>query len=160
MCNPIFVFRLHIFAFDPEVVLKSSRASPGSTSACTWGWKLNRLPWVCRQKIPPLMQARSCRRLQRYSCQACHALRSNSLPSLRLRRRKGNSWHRDPEPLLHIPIVSNPGSLFVLNHPVTHLPAGGSAYFVDTRGYHMAMNGGVDERVHLVAALAFPPLQD
>ena len=25
--------------------------------------------------------------LQRYSCQACHALRSNSLPSLRLRRR-------------------------------------------------------------------------
>ncbi|MGB0517946.1 MAG: hypothetical protein ACPGMZ_05205, partial [Candidatus Puniceispirillaceae bacterium] len=24
-----------------------------------------------------------------------------------------NSWHRDPEPRLHIPIVTNPGSLFV-----------------------------------------------
>jgi len=25
-----------------------------------------------------------------------------------------NSWHRDPEPRLHIPIISNPGSLFVV----------------------------------------------
>ena len=66
-----------------------------------------------------------------------------------------NSWHRDPEPRLHIPIISNPGSLFVVNHHVTHLPADGSVYFTDTRGYHMAMNGGIDERVHLVAALAY-----
>ena len=31
MCNPIFVFRLHIFAFDPEVVIKSSRGAKGLT---------------------------------------------------------------------------------------------------------------------------------
>lgn len=64
-----------------------------------------------------------------------------------------NSWHRDPEPRLHIPIVSNPGSLFVVNNHVTHLPADGSVYFTDTRGYHMAMNGGEHGRVHIVAAL-------
>lgn len=64
-----------------------------------------------------------------------------------------NSWHRDPEPRLHIPIISNPGSLFVVNHHVTHLPADGSVYFTDTRGYHTAMNGGESRRVHLVAAL-------
>ena len=64
-----------------------------------------------------------------------------------------NSWHRDPEPRLHIPVVSNPGSLFVVNHHVTHLPADGSEYFCDTRGYHMAMNGGESPRVHIVAAL-------
>ena len=64
-----------------------------------------------------------------------------------------NSWHRDPEPRLHIPIVSNPGSLFVVNHHCTHLPADGSVYFTDTRGYHTALNGGLYERVHLVAAL-------
>ena len=64
-----------------------------------------------------------------------------------------NSWHRDPEPRLHIPIVSNPGSLFVVNHHVTHLPADGSVYFTDTRGYHTALNGGESRRVHLVAAL-------
>ncbi len=64
-----------------------------------------------------------------------------------------NSWHRDPEPRLHIPIVSNPGSLFVVNHHVTHLPADGSVYFTDTRGYHTALNGGETRRVHVVAAL-------
>jgi hypothetical protein len=67
-----------------------------------------------------------------------------------------NSWHRDPEPRLHIPIISNPGSLFVVNHHVTHLPADGSVYFTDTRGYHTALNGGESHRVHIVAAL---PLQ-
>ena len=64
-----------------------------------------------------------------------------------------NSWHRDPEPRLHIPVISNPGSLFVVNNHVTHLPADGSVYFTDTRGYHMAMNGGEHRRVHVVAAL-------
>ncbi|MBC8259510.1 MAG: aspartyl/asparaginyl beta-hydroxylase domain-containing protein [SAR324 cluster bacterium] len=68
-----------------------------------------------------------------------------------------NSWHRDPEPRLHIPIITNPGSLFVINHHVTHLPADGSVYFTDTRAYHMAMNGGEHSRVHIVAAL---PVKD
>lgn len=64
-----------------------------------------------------------------------------------------NSWHRDPEPRIHIPIVSNPGSLFIVNNHCTHLPADGSVYFTDTRGYHTALNGGLYSRVHLVAAL-------
>jgi hypothetical protein len=64
-----------------------------------------------------------------------------------------NSWHRDPEPRLHIPVISNPGALFVVNHHVTHLPADGSVYFTDTRGYHTALNGGESNRVHIVAAL-------
>lgn len=68
-----------------------------------------------------------------------------------------NSWHRDPEPRIHLPIITNPGSLFVVNHHCTHLPADGSVYFTDTRGYHTALNGGPGRRVHLVAAL---PLSD
>lgn len=64
-----------------------------------------------------------------------------------------NSWHRDPEPRLHIPITTNPGSLFLVNHHATHLPADGSVYFTDTRGYHTALNGGETNRVHIVAAL-------
>lgn len=64
-----------------------------------------------------------------------------------------NSWHRDPEPRIHVPIVSNPGSLFIVNNHCTHLPADGSVYFTDTRGYHTALNGGLHHRVHLVAAL-------
>lgn len=64
-----------------------------------------------------------------------------------------NSWHRDPEPRVHIPIITNPGALFVVNNHCTHLPADGSVYFTDTRGYHTALNGGPGQRVHLVAAV-------
>jgi len=71
-----------------------------------------------------------------------------------------NSWHRDPEPRLHIPVISNPGSLFVVNHHVTHLPADGSVYFTDTRGYHTALNGGETQRVHIVAALAYEQITE
>lgn len=67
-----------------------------------------------------------------------------------------NSWHRDPEPRLHIPIYTNPGALFIINHHCTHLPADGSVYYTDTRGYHTALNGGESNRVHIVAALAYP----
>ncbi len=67
-----------------------------------------------------------------------------------------NSWHRDPEPRLHIPIYTNPGALFIINHHCTHLPADGSVYFTDTRGYHTALNGGENNRIHIVAALAYP----
>ena len=37
--------------------------------------------------------------------------------------------------------------------------ADGSAYFTDTRGYHTALNGGVESRTHLVATLAYPEYQ-
>ena len=70
-----------------------------------------------------------------------------------------NSWHRDPEPRIHIPIVTNPGALFIVNHHCTHLPADGSVYFTDTRGYHTALNGGDQPRTHLVAVLAYPEYQ-
>ncbi len=71
-----------------------------------------------------------------------------------------NSWHRDPEPRLHIPVITNPGSLFIVNHHVTHLPADGSVYFTDTRGYHTALNGGDYNRVHIVAALAYEQITE
>ncbi|MEE9417054.1 MAG: hypothetical protein V3V01_17375 [Acidimicrobiales bacterium] len=67
-----------------------------------------------------------------------------------------NSWHRDPEPRIHVPIIANPGSLFVVNNHCTHLPADGSVFFTDTRGYHTALNGGLEGRVQLVAAVAQP----
>jgi len=70
-----------------------------------------------------------------------------------------NSWHRDPEPRIHIPIYTNPGALFIVNHHCTHLPADGSVYFTDTRGYHTALNGGEHSRTHLVATLAYPEYQ-
>lgn len=66
------------------------------------------------------------------------------------------SWHRDPEPRIHIPIITNPGSLMIINNHCTHLPADGSVYFTDTRGYHTAVNGGEEDRIHIVATVIGP----
>ena len=63
------------------------------------------------------------------------------------------SWHRDPEPRLHIPIITNPGCMMVIENIAKHLPADGSAYITNNIKYHNAFNGGEENRVHLVACL-------
>ena len=63
------------------------------------------------------------------------------------------SWHRDPEPRLHIPIITNPGCLMVIDKKAKHLPADGSAWITNFVKYDNAFNGGEEERVHLVACV-------
>ena len=63
------------------------------------------------------------------------------------------SWHRDPEPRLHIPIVTNPGCIMVIENVAKHLSADGSVYITNNLKYHNAFNGGEENRVHLVACL-------
>ena len=63
------------------------------------------------------------------------------------------SWHRDPEPRLHIPIITNPGSIMVIEEAAKHLPADGSAWITNNVKYHNAFNGGEEGRVHLVACV-------
>ena len=61
------------------------------------------------------------------------------------------SWHRDPEPRLHIPIITNPGCMMVIENVAKHLPANGRVYITNNIKYHNAFNGGEENRVHLVA---------
>ena len=63
------------------------------------------------------------------------------------------SWHRDPEPRLHIPLITNPGCMMVIENVAKHLPADGSVYVTNNVKYHNAFNGGEENRVHLVACL-------
>ena len=63
------------------------------------------------------------------------------------------SWHRDPEPRLHIPIITNPGSIMVIEEIAKHLPADGHAWITNNTKYHNAFNGGEENRVHLVACV-------
>ena len=63
------------------------------------------------------------------------------------------SWHRDPEPRLHIPIITNPGSIMVIEEVAKHLPADGSVWITNNTKYHNAFNGGEENRVHLVACV-------
>ena len=63
------------------------------------------------------------------------------------------SWHRDPEPRLHIPIVTNPGCLMVIDNAAQHMPADGNVWVTNNTKYHNAFNGGEENRVHLVACV-------
>tara|TARA_B100000029_G_scaffold508276_1_gene594784 strand:+ start:5433 stop:6056 length:624 start_codon:yes stop_codon:yes gene_type:complete len=63
------------------------------------------------------------------------------------------SWHRDPEPRLHIPIYTNPGAIMVVDNIAKHMPADGSVWITNNTKYHNAFNGGEQNRVHLVACV-------
>ena len=63
------------------------------------------------------------------------------------------SWHRDPEPRLHIPIYTNPGAIMVIDKIAHHMPADGSVWVTNNIKYHNAFNGGEENRVHLVACV-------
>jgi len=63
------------------------------------------------------------------------------------------SWHRDPEPRLHVPIITNPGCLMVIENVAKHMPADGSVWITNNTKYHNAFNGGEENRVHLVACI-------
>ena len=63
------------------------------------------------------------------------------------------SWHRDPEPRMHIPIYTNPGAIMVIDKRAEHMPADGSVWVTNNIKYHNAFNGGEENRVHLVACV-------
>jgi hypothetical protein len=79
---------------------------------------------------------------------------------LKLDSRSTLSYHRDPENRLHIPIITNPGALMLVKNENYHMPADGSVYFMNTKAYHSAMNGGSKARVHIVATILGESIED
>ena len=69
------------------------------------------------------------------------------------------SWHRDPEPRLHIPIITNPGCRMVIENIAKHLPADGSLTITNNLKYHNFFNGGEQNRIHLVACVLENPFK-
>ena len=63
------------------------------------------------------------------------------------------SWHRDPEPRLHIPIITNPGCKMVIEDVAKHMPADGKVWITNNTRYHNFFNGGEQNRIHLVACM-------
>ena len=69
------------------------------------------------------------------------------------------SWHRDPEPRLHVPIITNPGCKMVIEDIAKHMPADGSATITNNTKYHNFFNGGEQDRIHLVACVLENPFK-
>ena len=69
------------------------------------------------------------------------------------------SWHKDPEPRLHIPIITNLGCSMVIENVAKHLPADGHVTITNNTKYHNFFNGGEQSRVHLVACVLENPFK-
>ena len=69
------------------------------------------------------------------------------------------SWHRDPEPRLHIPIITNLGCRMVIENVARHMPADGTVTITNNTKYHNFFNGGEQDRVHLVACVLEDPFK-
>ena len=67
------------------------------------------------------------------------------------------SWHKDPEPRLHIPIITNLGCSMVIENIAKHLPADGHVTITNNTKYHNFFNGGEQARIHLVACVLENP---
>tara|TARA_B100001093_G_C26763509_1_gene986801 strand:- start:336 stop:929 length:594 start_codon:yes stop_codon:yes gene_type:complete len=67
------------------------------------------------------------------------------------------SWHKDPEPRLHIPIITNLGCSMVIENVAKHLPADGTVTITNNTKFHNFFNGGEQARIHLVACVLENP---
>ncbi len=86
----------------------------------------------------------------------------NSLPFkvyrarlLTMHPRSCYSIHVDDNPRLHIAIKTHRQARFIFTEPpvLKHIPADGHIWWVDTRKEHSAMNGSMEDRIHLVMCL-------
>ena len=69
------------------------------------------------------------------------------------------SWHKDPEPRLHIPIITNLGCSMVIEKKAKHIPEDGHVKITNNTKYHNCFNGGEQSRVHLVACVLENPFK-
>jgi len=62
------------------------------------------------------------------------------------------SWHIDNDDKIHIPIKTNTGVRMIVEDEVVHMPAGTTTIMRTKNNNHSTMNGGKEERVHMVIA--------
>ena len=60
------------------------------------------------------------------------------------------SYHVDPTPRVHIPLITNPDCFFVIEDEVKRIPADGNHYYVDTTKKHTFVNASFEQRIHIV----------
>lgn len=63
------------------------------------------------------------------------------------------TYHRDPSPRLHIPLVTNDSCFFVVDDEVMYLPADGNTYVIDTTKKHTFVNASRERRIHIVGCV-------
>jgi hypothetical protein len=67
-----------------------------------------------------------------------------------MKKKSCYTYHWDPTPRVHIPLVTNPDCFMILDDKLERYPADGNAYLVDTRKMHTFVNASRDSRIHIV----------
>ena len=72
---------------------------------------------------------------------------------MRMKPKTCLSYHYDPKPRIHIPIITNPSCFLLIGKKAHYLKANGSAYSVNTTKWHTAINASLESRTHLVGII-------
>lgn len=69
---------------------------------------------------------------------------------LMMKPRTTYSLHHDPDLWrVHIPLITNPNAFMFVDGKMWHLPVG-YVYLVKVEHYHLALNAGMENRIHVV----------
>jgi len=60
------------------------------------------------------------------------------------------TYHKDPTPRKHIPLITNEKCFFVFDDEVFYMPEVGRLYYADTTAMHTAVNASWEKRYHIV----------
>lgn len=63
------------------------------------------------------------------------------------------SYHVDPTPRMHIPLITNDRCFMIVDDILYRYPADGNSYWVDTTKIHTAVNASTEERIHIVGGV-------
>ena len=70
---------------------------------------------------------------------------------------RGYSYHYDLTDRIHIPILTNEDSIFIVNDTVLRMPDVGCTYRLKTTLKHTAMNLGKEDRLHFTVCIRGAP---
>ncbi len=63
------------------------------------------------------------------------------------------SYHVDPSPRIHIPLITNPNCFMIIDDILYRYPADGNYYVADTTKIHTFVNASTEYRVHIVGGI-------
>lgn len=72
---------------------------------------------------------------------------------MRLKPYQCYSYHVDPTPRMHIPLITNDNCFMVIEDIVYRYPADGNFYLVDTTKKHTFVNASLEDRIHIVGGV-------
>jgi len=70
-----------------------------------------------------------------------------------LKPKRCYTYHYDLTKRFHIPIKTNDKCFFIVDKKVMQFPADGNYYILDTTKNHTALNGSMEDRLHLIGNL-------